>query len=244
MNPHVGHNNLMANEATDTALHEAIVSLAGLPDDASAVEITLEQIARLTAWLLPPVAYASVTAIRDGAPSTVAMSVEIARAVDEAQYAEGSGPCLDALDGNVVEVSDMTTVLTWPRFRQTALSLGLHGSLSLPLFAARGVPIASLNLYSHQPHALTALGDAVGAVFHRLIPDPVPPPDWLDDGSCQLVTGLAAALAVQQQIQVAIGVLMTQQAITGDDAYLQLRTQAAESGSTLIDAARLLADHP
>ncbi len=37
--------------------------------------------------------------------------------------------------------------MRWPGFRDTAYRLGLHTSLSIPLFAGRGEPIAALNLY-------------------------------------------------------------------------------------------------
>jgi len=88
-------------------LARSIVTLAGTPDDASDIDTHLATIARLAASTLPPVSYASVTAVRDSAYITVAASSELAVAVDQAQYAEGSGPCLDALhDGAPVGVDD------------------------------------------------------------------------------------------------------------------------------------------
>ena len=86
-------------------LARSIVTLAGTPDDASDIHTHLATIARLAASTLPAVSYASVTAVRDSAYTTVAASSELAVAVDQAQYAEGSGPYLDALhDGAPVGV--------------------------------------------------------------------------------------------------------------------------------------------
>ncbi len=71
--------------------------------------------------------YASVTALRDDAYSTGAASSELVEAVDNAQYPDQDGPCLRALDaGALVAVPDMTTTMAWPRFRETAVNMGLQ----------------------------------------------------------------------------------------------------------------------
>ena len=69
-------------------------------------------IAQVSADLIAPVAYASVTADRDDAVTTVATSSEVALAVDQAQYAEQAGPCLDALDtASPVVVPDVAATM-------------------------------------------------------------------------------------------------------------------------------------
>ncbi len=114
-----------------------IVALADTPDDASDVDARLAAIAQLAADILIPVSYASITAVRDGANTTVAATSELATAVDKAQYADDTGPCLDALhDGTSVGVDDIPATMTWPGFREAATGMGLHASLSIPLFAA------------------------------------------------------------------------------------------------------------
>ena len=47
--------------------------------------------------------------------------------------------------------------MAWPGFRDTAWRLGLRASLSIPLFAASGTPIAALNLYAHDAEPMAAL---------------------------------------------------------------------------------------
>ena len=47
--------------------------------------------------------------------------------------------------------------MTWPGFREAATAMGLHASLSIPLFAGSGAPIAALNLYSHDLLAMAPL---------------------------------------------------------------------------------------
>src|SRR4051794_18485805 len=97
------------------------MALAGTPDDASWINSQLVAIAQLSAELISPVAYASITAYRDDAVTTVAASSEIAIAVDQAQYDHQAGPCLDALDtASPVAVPDVAATMRWPGFRDVA----------------------------------------------------------------------------------------------------------------------------
>jgi hypothetical protein len=223
----------------ESPLTVCLTALAGTPDDASWIDCQLVTIAQLSADLIAPVAYASVTAYRDDAVTTVATSSEIAVAVDRAQYEEQSGPCLAALDtATPIAVPDVAATMQWPGFRDTAHRLGISASLSIPLFAGRGTPIAALNLYGRDPGGLVPLTAAVRAAY-----DPqsgagtTARETGLDDGGEALVAGLAGAFAVQAWIHQAIGVIMATTHRTADAAYLVLRLRAAETGTTLTDTA-------
>jgi ANTAR domain len=192
----------------------------------------------LSADLISPVDYASVTACRGDAFTTVAASSDIAVAVDEAQYADQDGPCLDALDtGSPVPVPDAAATMTWPGFRDSAFRLGIRASLSMPLFAGRGTAVAALNLYGRDPAALAPLTAAVWAAYHAHGPGTIPQRNDLDDGGQGLVAGLVGAFAVHARIQQAIGVVMAATHRTADAAYLILRMRAAGTGTTLTDTA-------
>ena len=222
-----------------------IVALADTPDDASDIDTRLAAIAQAAADTLTPVSYASITAVRDGANTTVAATSELATAVDQAQYADDRGPCLDALhDGTSVGVDDITTTMTWPGFRQAATAMGLHASLSIPLFAGSGAPIAALNLYSHDLLAMAPLNASVWTVYNT---DPTlhPRPDKLlvGTGGEDLVAGLIEAFEVRALIQRAIGVVMAGEHCSAEDAYLTLRLRAAEAGTSLTGIATALHPH-
>jgi hypothetical protein len=73
-------------------LATTLATPAGTPDDASEIETLLVTTARLVADVVEPVSYASVTATRAGAPTTVAASSHLALEVDLAQYADQAGP--------------------------------------------------------------------------------------------------------------------------------------------------------
>ncbi|WP_250036727.1 GAF and ANTAR domain-containing protein [Paractinoplanes maris] len=218
-------------------LARALVTLAGTPDDYSGLEGQLITIAQLTAQRVAAVSYASVTAQRDGAYTTVAASNDIATAVDEAQYAEGAGPCLEAMEtARPLSVPDIAATMRWPGFRDTAYRLGLHTSLSVPLFAGRGEPVAALNLYGHDTAAMAALTAAVWAAYDDAAPVGPDHAD-LDPGGRELVDGLAGAFRVRATIQQAIGATIARHHSTPGGAYAMLRLRAADTGASLPDVA-------
>ncbi|AGL18912.1 GAF domain-containing protein [Actinoplanes sp. N902-109] len=219
-------------------LREHLVMLAGTPDAAAAVTALLTTITGLAADRIDAISYASITRSHGGGYTTVAASSALAAAVDDAQYADGAGPCLDAAtSGHVVGVPNIRATMVWPGFRDAATRIGLRASLSVPLFAARGVPVAALNLYGRRPESLSRLTAAVWAVF-----DPrtaaAHPDDALDDGGAELVAGLTAAFAVRGLIQQALGVIMAADRCAAEAAYGSLCSRAATTSARMPDMAR------
>jgi hypothetical protein len=218
-------------------LSDALVTLAGMPDDHSGVEDQLIRIAQLSAQNVAAVSYASVTARHEGAYTTVAASNDLANAVDQAQYVDQTGPCLDAIEtAKPLGVPDIAATMRWPGFRDTAYRLGLRTSLSIPLFAGRGKPVAGLNLYGHDSITMTALTAAVWSTYDEAASDKLTNAG-LDPGGSELVDGLSAAFAIRASIQQAIGVIMATQHSTPDHAYATLRLRVADSGTSLPDTA-------
>jgi len=215
-----------------------LVALAGTPEDASDVDAHLTAIVRLVVDIVAPADYASVTAYRHGGYTTVAASADVALAVDRAQYADETGPCLDAIEtGRPTAVPEVATTMAWPGFRAAAEQMGLHGSLSVPLFAGRGTDVAALNLYSRDVSAMAPLSARVRAVYDPYGTAGQDQP-LLDAGSERFVAGLAAAFAVRATIQQAIGAMMARGKLDEDRAYLMLRVRAAEENVPLVEIAR------
>jgi hypothetical protein len=215
-------------------LADELIALAGTPDDDSNVPALLKSITQSAADLLPPVSYASVT-VHDDSYATVAMSSLLALAVDEAQYSDQGGPCLDTLRTNEpTALPRIDATVRWPGFRAEALRLGLRASLSIPLFAGRGAPIAALNLYGHDTDTMAPLIAAVLVTFEsssdvgaesKLVD--------LENGPLQLVDGLIGAFGVRAGIQQALGVLMATEHTDADRAYAILRSRAAATAVSL-----------
>ena len=187
--------------AVTRPLAECLRTLAKTPPDAPTVDGQLTAVAQLAVDRVAVVDYASVTALRDGAYTTVAANSALARAVDEAQYADHDGPCVQAVDHGVpVVVPDVTATMIWPGFRDKALNLGLHASVSVPLLTADGASVAVLNLHGRDAAAMAPLIAAVWALYHpeRPLPAPARP---LDPGGAELLAGLTAALSAPPQLR-------------------------------------------
>ena len=138
-----------------------------------------------------------------------------------------------------VAVPELTRTMTWPKFRERATEMGLHASLSIPVFVGSGKAIAALNLYARDAVAIAPLIVGVLAVHQpaRPLPDDgeeLPP---VDSGSAELLDGFATALQLRSTIQLALGVIMGRDGLTAEAAYLTLRLHAAETGTGLLTAA-------
>jgi hypothetical protein len=221
-------------------LATAIVGLAGSPDDLPSIDAQLTTIVQLAADRVAAADYASVTARREDVYTTVAASSELAEAVDRAQYADRDGPCLQSLATDTpVTVPDVSRTMTWPGFRRAAVDLGLHASVSIPLFAGSGAAIAALNLYGRDSDAMAPLIVGVWAICDpdRLLPADHTDLQSLDPGGEELLAGFAEAMSVRDTIQLALGVIMGREHITARDAYVRLRLHAADTRMSLLAAA-------
>jgi hypothetical protein len=220
-----------------------LITLAGTPDHASTVNSQLTAIARTAADRVGAVSYASITALRGKAHVTVAVSDELIQAVDDAQYADNAGPCVDALNDDApVGVPDIAATIQWPRFHEEAPRLGLHASLSLPLYAGRGEPIAVLNLYGHDGAAMAPLIAQICAVQGYPVEDTAGVEDTsgFDEGGRDLVAGYAEALSVRATIRLALEVIRRGNRCSTEDAYVSLCLRAGEAGTGLGEAAAIV----
>jgi hypothetical protein len=221
-------------------LATALITLAGTPDHASTVQPQLATIARTAADRVRAVSYASITALRGTTHITVAMSDELIRAVDDAQYADNAGPCVEALHrGAPVAVPDIAATIQWPGFHEEAPRLGLHASLSLPLYAGRGDPIAVLNLYGHDSAAMAPLIARIDALQDPASDDMAGLEELSgsDDGDRDLVAGYGEALTIRATIRLALNIIRSDNRCAAVDAYLSLCLRAAETGTDLAEAA-------
>jgi len=157
-----------------------------------------------------------------GRPYTVATSDELTRELDELQYAEGVGPCLEALATAVpVFVTDMATEIRWAPYPQRAMEVGARSSMSYPLISGEQ-PIGALNLYAFEPlapdiemqaRAAQVAEHAAGAVAIAL---------RIAEHS-NAIDNLRTALTSRSTIDQAIGILMAQQRCDARTAFDLLR---------------------
>jgi len=199
-----------------------LTSLTGIVLAQEDLASTLDEITRLSARLVPGAEAASITTLQDGRPVAVAFSDEWSKTLDELQFAEREGPCLDATRiGNVFRVRDLTKETRWPAYVERAAQLGARSVVSLPL-RAEGANFGAMNMYAREPDAFTgeavALGEIlagqagqasqVAAAFFR---------------HRDLAEQLREAMRSRSVIDQAIGVLMAQRKVTPDDGFALLR---------------------
>ena len=110
--------------------------------------LLLGAVAELAAETISGCAWASVTVVGRNGPTTLGSSDQRARSIDEAQYAAGRGPCVDAAYGDiVVQVDDVRAVSAgqiWPR---EAVAAGVTAIRCVPIMSAAHI-VAVLNLYT------------------------------------------------------------------------------------------------
>jgi anti-anti-sigma factor len=225
-------------------LADDLVSLAEASDDDAVVDVLLARIAATSAEAVAGVDLASITAWRDARYTTVAATSDLARVVDDAQYADAAGPCVLAQQtGAPVAVPDVRAVtMSWPGFREQATRLGLRATVSVPLFAGGGSPVAVLNLYGRRSEALIALAAGVRHVFAV---ERIPAPGFAIDGNAgsrQLLNGLGWALQLRVNIQRAVGTLMAETGCDAEHGHRMLLTWAAKAELSLSAAALRVID--
>lgn len=160
-----------------------------------------------------------------------------AAAVDEIQYGQDDGPCLQALrTGEVVEVTDMTTEDRWGDYPSHALHRGMHACLSLPLIVD-GDSRGAMNLYAatagacderqrERALAFAAHAAAVLTIVTR------------HANQAELTGQLRAALAARTVIDQAIGVTIREMRCDADTAFAALRKASQMQNRKLRDVAQ------
>lgn len=161
---------------------------------------------------------AGLTLRRDGRPLTVVSSGTAAPELDEKQYGQDDGPCLQSLHtGEEILIDDMYAETRWGDYPAYAAACGMRSSLSLPI-AARTHTAGALNLYAALPEAyeradLTPLrslaAQATGAIaLAQRITD-----------AQEFAGQLQDAMTHRSVIDQALGVIMGQRRCTAQEAF-------------------------
>ncbi len=214
-------------------VHSSLTSLLLSTDGVGAF---LDELSDLTTHVVGEPTSCGITTRIGDQPVTVASSDERALAVDEVQYSQGQGPCLQALEtGVVVEVADQRTDARWGGYSARALAHGVRASLSVPLVVDDEV-IGALNIYGSAArqfsgeHRRRVEGFAEHAT--RAIALLLRQAD-----QARTVDQLERALTSRATIDQAIGVIMAQQRCDADRAFAVLRSHSQNNNRKLRDVA-------
>ncbi|HEX8081722.1 MAG TPA: GAF and ANTAR domain-containing protein [Jatrophihabitans sp.] len=177
---------------------------------------------------------ADITILRGGKFSTVAPSSDFLRQVDAIQYELTSGPCVDAiLQQCVFRTGDLSCDPRWPEFgHRAAHEQGVFSMLGFRMYLENNDTIGGLNLYSTQRDAFDSTAELTGGIIatHAAIA-------MSGAQHRNQAEHLRLALESNRQIGVAMGVLMSRQHVTKQQAFDLLRIASQHTHRKLADIA-------
>ena len=219
------------DEALDT-----LTALAGVALSQSDLEAALVEICRLATRAVPGTQGVSVTTFQHGRPAALA-SDDWARGLDELQYVEHEGPCLDAYrTGNAFRIRDMADEPRWPSYVPRAVAHGAMSMMSIPM-AAEGNNIGALNLYSREPEMFDGEKASVAEIIaaHAGLAVQVSAALF---GHRALAEQLSEAMQSRAVIEQAKGIIMATNRCDADAAFKTLVRLSQTSNRKLRDVAQ------
>jgi GAF domain-containing protein len=218
----------------DAAL--AIAEIGRIVLAESSVEEVLERVATLARSTIPGASEASVTLVVDDRPLTAAFTDRLALELDETQYENGFGPCLDAArGGEVLIVDDMNTETRWPRYAPTALGRGIRSSLSVPLPVQEHL-VGALNIYGVEAAAFGPAPTRLGILFASYAAVAVANAQ-VYAAAAELADDMRTAMASRAVIEQAKGILMAERGCTAEEAFGHLTVLSQNANRKLRDVA-------
>jgi GAF domain-containing protein len=205
----------------------------------ASLDAVLSRVAELAKRTIPGAAEVSVTLIRGTKPHTAAFTGRLAADLDESQYEQGHGPCLDAAAGiTTLLVDDMAAEARWPDWTARAKAAGANSSLSVGLPVHEQVS-GALNIYGTDRKsfddgaivlAQTFAGYAAVALANAHV----------YDATATLAQQLREAMASRAVIEQAKGMLMGQRRCNADEAFAILSKISQETNRKVRDVAEAL----
>jgi GAF domain-containing protein len=223
----------------ETALE--LAKLAGLVLTEPDLDTALIAVTRVAVSAVPACDGASLTMRQRGVPSAPVASDPWAVELDQLQFVEQEGPCLDCLrEGSVMRSPDLANDGRFPHYGPKAAARGGLSTLSLPL-SADGRTVGALNLYSRQAdafdHETVALGELLAA--HASLAVSAATAYY---SSRDLADQMRQALDSRAVIEQAKGVLMSQQGTDADAAFAMLVELSQKSHRKLREVAQSVVD--
>ncbi|HUR73503.1 MAG TPA: GAF and ANTAR domain-containing protein [Sporichthya sp.] len=210
---------------SEEALHE-LTALAGVVLAQEDLSSTLDEICRISVRAIPNAEGASLTMFNEQGPAAVAASDDWAKTLDETQYREREGPCLDAArTGLVFRVRDLKEESRWPSYAPHAAGLGARSMISLPL-TVEGKLLGALNLYARDSDAFDAESVSVAEIIagHAGLASQVAATFFRHR---DLSEGLQQAMLSRATIEQAKGILMARHKVRAEPAFELLRAASS-----------------
>jgi GAF domain-containing protein len=216
----------------------ALDGLAGLVLAQENTQSVLQRVVDLVKQAMPDGTEASITLMRNEQATTAAYTGELALQLDEMQYQQGCGPCLEAaLGGRPVEVTDGRTEDRWPGYMATFLARGALSCLAVPVTTAQLA--AGLNVYAPAADAFTDADRQALAEFAAYAAVALTNMDALADALDQ-AENLRRAMEYRGVIEQAKGILIERYKLTAEQAFRLLADASMHTNRKLRDLAQEL----
>jgi GAF domain-containing protein len=214
----------------------AFADLAQLKLDEGDLPAILARIAGLARRALPGAHGASVTLVEADRAYTVAFTGQLALDLDETQYADGHGPCLEVAQASgMVLIPDMAAETRYPAFARRALAGGIGSSLSVALPLQEAV-IGALNIYATAPGAFGGTSAGLAQTFAGYAAVAIANAR-LYQTTATLAENMRRAMETRAVIEQAKGILIAQQHCTPEYAFELLTRLSQVSHRKLRDCA-------
>jgi hypothetical protein len=185
---------------------------------------------------------ATVTARHGGYVSTVGATDQRLIGLDDAQY-EAGGPCIATLDrpDPIFWEDDAANAERWEHFAETAAHLGVNCSLSVHVPTDSSEVAASLNLYARERLELSDRQLHMAINYAEQLAMTLQSVDAYKSAAT-LARNMADAMRTRAVIEQAKGILMSEERITGQQAFQRLVELSQRSNVKLRDVARRLVE--
>ena len=221
-------------------LERAFTSLTQLRFAEESLDGAMRRIADLAVAVIPACDTCSVSQVEDKRTLARVATDDIAEMLDNFQYDNGEGPCMEAIQtAGRFKIESAVDERRWPRFTRPAADAGLRSSYSLPLHVD-GRVVGALNLYSlASPFQLN--DEQVSEDFAQHAAVTLANAEAYDR-SRKLVANLRIALESRDVIGQAKGIIMERERVTADQAFEVLRSVSQSRNVKLRDLAQQVVD--
>lgn len=220
---------------------EAFAALGRIKLSETDLHGVLTTISELAQRTIPGAEDVSVTLVRGDGAHTAAFTGETALTLDEWQYDQGRGPCLDAAHAAaVVSVPDTGSEDRWRDWGARAHAAGVHSSLSIGLPIQDAV-IGALNIYGTKPEAFDDDAVTLAQTFAGYAAVAMANAN-LYDTTASLAHHMQAAMESRAVIEQAKGIVMADRRCTAEAAFRILVKVSQDSNRKLRDVAAALVD--
>lgn len=200
-------------------------------------ETVLAAVCDLALKSAPSAMSVSATVLTGDRATTIVSTSKVALGLDETQYEQGYGPCVDAiLSGDVMEMTDARSEMRWPVFAAAAVQAGALNVLSLPIPITESLA-AGVNCYAAEVNAfsdsererlqglVTFAGLSIANLQHA-------------EESKALVEQLQTAMQSRAVIDQARGILMARHGCDAEEAFAILRRTSQHANIKIRDIAQ------